>query len=231
MPLIIGITGSIASGKSTACQYLQSRGAIHCDADKLVHRMYDPGKPAFDRIVKAFGEMVVGDDGFIDRKILGGKVFGKPKEMAKLTEAIGDIFAEVSGVMKKWRNSLDPHEIGIMEAVNFIEAGYGQFSDVTWLFTVDDNLAMSRLMARNNLDQTAAEQRLASQRKWEDRAPAADLVTHNDGTMADLRQKVELEISRIRSEQKNGTLPTSKYMAWYEDKMSKTKAGGKVEKS
>ncbi|MEC9320593.1 MAG: dephospho-CoA kinase, partial [Chloroflexota bacterium] len=46
MPLIIGITGSIASGKSTACQYLQSRGAIHCDADKLVHRMYDPGKPA-----------------------------------------------------------------------------------------------------------------------------------------------------------------------------------------
>jgi len=86
-------------------------------------------------------------------------------------------------------------------------------------------------MARNNLDQTAAEQRLASQRKWEDRAPAADLVTHNDGTMADLRQKVELEISRIRSEQKNGTLPTSKYMAWYEDEMSKPKPSGKVEES
>ena len=191
MPLIIGITGSIASGKSSACQFLESKGAVHCDADRLVHRMYDPGKPAFDRIVKVFGETVVDDHGVIDRKILGGKVFGKPKEMAKLTEAIGDIFAEVSGVMKRWRNSLAPHDIGLMEAVNFIEAGYGQFSDVTWLFAVDDNLAISRLMARNNLDQTAAEQRLASQQKWEDRAAAADIVTHNDGTMA------ELELSLI----------------------------------
>ena len=226
MPLIIGITGSIASGKSSACQFLESKGAVHCDADRLVHRMYDPGKPAFDRIVKAFGNMVVDDHGVIDRKILGGKVFGKPKEMAKLTEAIGDIFAEVSGVMKTWRNSLAPHEIGLMEAVNFIEAGYGQFSDVTWLFAVDDNLAISRLMARNNLDQTAAEQRLASQQKWEDRAPAADIVTHNDGTMAELERKVELEISTIHSKHLAGILPTSKYMGWYEDKISQTKPTG-----
>jgi len=226
MPLIIGITGSIASGKSSACQFLESKGAVHCDADRLVHRMYDPGKPAFDRIVKAFGDMVVDDHGVIDRKILGGKVFGKPKEMAKLTEAIGDIFAEVSGVMKRWRNSLAPHEIGLMEAVNFIEAGYGQFSDVTWLFAVDDNLAISRLMARNNLDQTAAEQRLASQQKWEDRAPAADIVTHNDGTMAELERKVELEISTIHSKHLAGILPTSKYMGWYEDKISQTKPTG-----
>ena len=226
MPLIIGVTGSIASGKSSACQFLESKGAVHCDADRLVHRMYDPGKPAFDRIVKAFGDMVVDDHGVIDRKILGGKVFGKPKEMAKLTEAIGDIFAEVSGVMKRWRNSLAPHEIGLMEAVNFIEAGYGQFSDVTWLFAVDDNLAISRLMARNNLDQTAAEQRLASQQKWEDRAPAADIVTHNDGTMAELERKVELEISTIHSKHLAGILPTSKYMGWYEDKISQTKPTG-----
>ena len=226
MPLIIGVTGSIASGKSSACQFLESKGAVHCDADRLVHRMYDPGKPAFDRIVKAFGDMVVDDHGVIDRKILGGKVFGKPKEMAKLTEAIGDIFAEVSGVMKRWRNSLAPHEIGLMEAVNFIEAGYGQFSDVTWLFAVDDNLAISRLMARNNLDQTAAEQRLASQQKWEERAPAADIVTHNDGTMAELERKVELEISTIHSKHLAGILPTSKYMGWYEDKISQTKPTG-----
>ena len=226
MPLIIGITGSIASGKSSACQFLESKGAVHCDADRLVHRMYDPGKPAFDRIVKVFGETVVDDHGVIDRKILGGKVFGKPKEMAKLTEAIGDIFAEVSGVMKRWRNSLAPHDIGLMEAVNFIEAGYGQFSDVTWLFAVDDNLAISRLMARNNLDQTAAEQRLASQQKWEDRAPAADIVTHNDGTMAELERKVELEINGIHSKHLAGILPTSKYMGWYKDKISQTRPTG-----
>ena len=91
MPLIIGVTGSIASGKSTACKLLESQGIIHCDADKLVHRMYDPGKPAFDRIVSEFGTEMVGADGFIDRKILGSKVFGDSNAMSRLTIAIGDI--------------------------------------------------------------------------------------------------------------------------------------------
>jgi len=59
MPLIIGVTGSIATGKSTACRYFVDQGAIHCDADKLVHSMYEPGKPAFDRIVKTFGNDVI----------------------------------------------------------------------------------------------------------------------------------------------------------------------------
>ena len=80
MPLVIGITGAIASGKSTACQILENLGGTHCDADKLVHRMYDPGKPAFHRIVKSFGDEVVGTDGFIDRKQLGSKVFGNPEK-------------------------------------------------------------------------------------------------------------------------------------------------------
>ena len=87
MPLIIGVTGSIATGKSSACALMASGGAEHLDADRLVHRLYDPGKPAFDRIVGIFGEEIVGADGYIDRKILGSKVFGKPEEMNKLTTA------------------------------------------------------------------------------------------------------------------------------------------------
>ena len=71
MPLIIGITGAIAAGKSTACRLLVERGAHHCDADRLVHRLYDPGTDAFDRIVGIFGEEIVGDDGYIDRRVLG----------------------------------------------------------------------------------------------------------------------------------------------------------------
>ena len=95
MALVIGVTGAIACGKSTACKILENLGATHCDADKLVHRMYDPGKPAFDRIVTSFGKEVIGADGYVDRKILGSKVFGNPDEMSKLTTAIGDIKGEV----------------------------------------------------------------------------------------------------------------------------------------
>ena len=66
MPLVIGLAGSIATGKSTACETIVDMGAVHCDADRLVHRMYDPGTPAFDRIVAIFSDEVVGDDGYID---------------------------------------------------------------------------------------------------------------------------------------------------------------------
>ena len=76
MVLVIGLTGSIAAGKSTVGQILASRGAIHCDADKLVHGLYAPGTPGFDKVVGHFGQEVVGADGFVDRKVLGAKVFG-----------------------------------------------------------------------------------------------------------------------------------------------------------
>ena len=61
MPLIIGVAGAIATGKSSACKILEKLGATHCDADKLVHTLYEPGKPAFDRIIETFGDEVVGD--------------------------------------------------------------------------------------------------------------------------------------------------------------------------
>jgi dephospho-CoA kinase len=97
-PLVIGLTGSIAAGKSTVGQLLAARGAVHCDADKLVHRLYDPGTPGFERVVEAFGREVVGADGYVDRKSLGAKVFGKPEEMRKLTSAMASAPAKRGGV-------------------------------------------------------------------------------------------------------------------------------------
>ena len=80
MPLVIGLTGSIATGKSLLSEHLvKTQNAIHANADTLVHRMYDPGTEGFDRIVLEFGTDVVGSDGYIDRKIIGSKVFGNFK--------------------------------------------------------------------------------------------------------------------------------------------------------
>jgi dephospho-CoA kinase len=218
MPLIIGMTGSIATGKSTVCDYLVKNGAVHCDADKLVHRMYEPDKPAFERIVEAFGLDIIGENGFIDRKILGTKVFGKPEKMSDLTTAIGDIQAEVRGVMENWRTSLRKDDIGLMEAVNFIDAGYGQYSDFTWLFAVEKKIAKKRLMNRNKLNSEAAEQRLTSQKHWKDRAPAADIVTHNNGSEKDLIEKIEYETSRVFELWQAGNLPQSKYVNWWKSR-------------
>ena len=215
MALVIGVTGSIASGKSTACKLLESRGAVYCDADKLVHQMYDPGKPAFYRIVDEFGESVVGTDGYIDRKILGSKVFGNSKSMERLTTAIGDIKQEVTGVMVEWRDNLSTEDIGLMEAVNFVEAGYGNYSDLTWLFAVETDTAVKRLMNRNALSEKDAHKRMASQKDWRDREEASDLVTHNDGDLEALNKSVLTTIDRVVRMYKSGTLQPSKYDEWW----------------
>jgi dephospho-CoA kinase len=192
MPIIIGVTGSIAAGKSLLCRYLVERhGAVHADADTMVHRMYDPGKPAFDRIVSSFGDDVVGADGLIDRRVLGGKVFGDADKMAALRVAIGDIPAELFELMAHWRETLADDRVAVLEAVNLFEGEYMRRIDVGWLAAVDDSTAVTRLMARNNFSREQAEQRLASARPWQTRATAADHVFHNDATEDVLRSEVD----------------------------------------
>ena len=218
MPLIIGVTGSIAAGKSTACRLMVERGAHHCDADRLVHRLYDPGTPAFDRIVGIFGEEIVGEDGYIDRRILGGKVFGKPEEMNKLTTAIGSIADAVKGVIDDWRHTLGDDEIAVLEAVNHVEAGYGRWCDRTWLIACDQDIARTRLKLRNQYTDDEVEQRLASQRRWEDRADAADLVIFNNAAEADFEAEILSRFDETATQWRAGGLEPTKYLAWWEDR-------------
>lgn len=216
MPFIIGITGAIATGKSVACDTIATLGATHCDADRLVHQLYEPGKPAFDRVVTAFGAEVVGDDGYIDRKILGSKVFGRPDEMRKLTTAIGDIALAVKGVVDEWNATLGQNDVALLEAVNLIEAGYGQWCHRVWLFACEEELALTRLMDRNQMNEEDAKQRLSSQRKWQEREPAADLLLFNDGDLDDFRIRVEDEFTSARNLWLSGELSPSRYYTWWE---------------
>ena len=216
MPLIIGVTGSIATGKSSACRLMTAEGATHLDADRLVHRLYDPGKPAFDRIVAIFGDEIVGADGYIDRKILGSKVFGKSEEMTKLTTAIGNIAEAVKEVVEEWNATLGDDDVAVLEAVNLIEAGYGQWCGAVWLFACDDDAARRRLMERNGFSVEEADQRLASQRAWQDRAPASDRVFHNDGDINEFEVQVSAAYTEAARLAKDGRLPVSKYYDWWE---------------
>lgn len=216
MPLIIGVTGSIATGKSSACTLMSSRGATHLDADRLVHRLYDPGKPAFDRIVAIFGDEIVGEDGFIDRKILGSKVFGKPDEMTKLTTAIGNIAEAVKEVVDEWNKTLGDDDVAVLEAVNLIEAGYGRWCDAVWLFACEEKTARERLMQRNGFTVEEANQRLASQRAWRDREPASDRIFHNNSGIVEFEADVSAVYAEAVRLSKDGRLPKSKYHGWWE---------------
>ena len=216
MPLILGVTGSIACGKSALCQRLvEQHGAIHVDADKQVHGMYEPGKPAFDRIVAEFGEEVVGEDGFIDRRVLGAKTFGQPERMAALGKAIGDIEAELLGVLNHWHDTLAGDQIAVLEAVNLFEGGrYAGHCHASWLVATDDETALQRLMTRNNFSREEAVQRFASARDWQERAPAADRVFHNDGTLEEFLAAVDAALQETLGAQREGALPEVRWLSW-----------------
>lgn len=217
MPLVLGVTGSIATGKSYLCQYLVEKyDAVHADADKVVHRMYDPGKPGFDRIVAEFGADVVGEDGYIDRKAVGEQVFGNPERMRALTTAIGDISAEMQGVIDVWRDTLDDDQIAILEAVNLIEAQYSNWTDATWLVGADYDVALPRLMTRNNFTEEEARQRLDAARSWQEREPASDRLFMNNGELAEFERAIDRSIEETRALHLRGDLPRSRWQTCWE---------------
>lgn len=231
MPLVLGVAGSIATGKSMVCQLLVEQGAVHCDADKLVHRLYDPGTPGFQRVVAEFGADVVGPDGYVDRKMLGSKVFGNPEAMRRLTTAMGDISGAVQREIDGWRQELGDSDLAVMEAVNLIEPGYGRWCDQVWLVAAEPEVAKARLVARNGFNEDEAEQRLRSQRPWQDRAPAADFVIHNNGDLDELRASVIAELARVRALHRAGDLPPSAFLPWWEERVATLRAARDTEKT
>lgn len=189
--IILGITGSIATGKSTIInKLLKEFNPEYCDADKLVHTLYEPGKPAYHRIIEIFGEELIDNKTkYIDRQKLGGIVFKDKNSMKKLTDAIGNIGIEVKNIVDSW--IADNKKIGIVEAVNLIEANYIVWCDEVWLFKVDDTIALERLKNRNNLSQNEAKKRIKSQVSWNKRVDYANFTIDTDGDINDIYIKIK----------------------------------------
>ena len=190
MAILLGVSGAIAAGKSLLCQRLVERwGASHLDADRYVHAMYEPGTDAHGRIVAEFGEQVIAASGAIDRKALGALVFGNAERLAALRTAIGDIEGEFMRLLTELRDA--PQPLAVFEAVRLFEGPYMQICDAGWLVACDAETALQRLMARNDLARAEAEQRWASATPWQERAPKANLVLHNDGSEAEFLDSVD----------------------------------------
>jgi len=194
---VIGLTGGIASGKSTVAQFFRDKNVPVIDADILGHRTYEPGTETFKQVVAAFGEEIVAPDGTIDRKVLGGKVFGKPDELKRLTDivwpGIRRLAEEELAQLKAAGN-----EIAVLEAAVLFEAGWEDLVDSIWVVVVDPELAVKRLGERNGLDPEAARARIASQLSNEERIARADIVIENNGTLEALQQRITEEWNALQ---------------------------------
>ncbi|MEM7282892.1 MAG: dephospho-CoA kinase [Pseudomonadota bacterium] len=178
---IICLTGGLASGKSTAVRYLAEKGAEVIDADVLGHRAYEPGTDAFNAVVKTFGDDVVAEDGQIDRKALGSKVFGKPEELKKLTDIVWPEIRRLAELQIAEIEATAPNAIIVLEAAVLFEAGWDDIGDEVWVTVVDTETAIERSMARDNAPREAVEKRIASQLSNDERTGKANLVITNNG--------------------------------------------------
>jgi dephospho-CoA kinase len=196
--MIIGLTGGIASGKSTAARYLAENGAFVMDGDVLGHRAYQPNTAAFAKIVETFGSDVVGADGQIDRKALGGKVFGNPDALKQLTDIL---YPEIRRMFSEWIKTTqadNPEALLVMDAAVLLEAGWEDLADETWVVIVDPDTAVTRAVARDGLDETAVRKRIASQLSNDERSARADVVIDNSGDETALTTRLDAELTRIR---------------------------------
>ena len=191
---LIGLTGGIASGKSTAVKHLESLGARVVDCDRLGHRAYEPGTASFNAVAEAFGKDVVDRDGCIDRRVLGEKVFGKPVEMKKLTDIV---WPEIGRLARKEIEAAGSGGITVMEAAVLFEAGWTDGLDEIWVVLADPEVAVERTMARDGLDEAAVRKRIASQLSNEERAARADVVIDNSGGLDSLYRQLDAQWQRL----------------------------------
>ena len=189
--MIIGLTGGIASGKSTVAQALGDRGAYIIDADKLGHTAYLAGSGAFDQVVAAFGTDIVADDGEIDRRKLGGKVFGNEAELRQLTDIVWPSIRAMAEKDIADAQRSAPERIVVLEAAVLIEADWLDLADQIWVTVVKPAVAIERACARDNLSEDAVRTRLDAQLSNDERGSYADHVIDNSSDEAHLLAQVE----------------------------------------
>ena len=195
---VIGLTGGIASGKSTAAARLRELGAVVLDADRIGHRVYEPGSPGFEKVVNQFGHDLVAPDGTIDRRVLGGKVFGDPARMKQLTDIVWPEIKRMAGQEIAELRRRDRNRVIVLEAAVLIEADWQDLADEVWVVMVPKEVAKARLMARNGLTADQAQARLDSQLSDQERAKHATVKLQNAGTEEEFLKRIDREWKRLQ---------------------------------
>ena len=188
--VVIGLAGGIGTGKSAVSRILENLGAVVLDADRFGHEVYLPNTDGLREVVAAFGEDVLLASGEVDRRALGGKVFGNPEEMAKLNAiAWPRIRQRISEGIEEQRR--EGTQVVVLDAAVLIEAGWTDAADEVWVVTAPEAHVIQRIQSRNNLTEEQVRARMSSQMSTEERVKHADVIVENDGDLEDLQSRVK----------------------------------------
>ncbi|ACL24327.1 dephospho-CoA kinase [Chloroflexus aggregans] len=198
---LIGLTGGIACGKSTVLAMLAALGARTIDADRITHRLQQPGTPVYEAIVAAFGpHILTTPGGVIDRRKLGKIVFNDPQALKRLEAIVHPaVRAEIRRFLQEvagagtYATRLRPVErpIVVIDAIKLIESGWADECDQVWVVTCPVEQQIERLMTTRGMSLAEAQARIAAQPPQESRLSRADVIIDNSGTQAQTRAQVE----------------------------------------
>ena len=188
MGKIIGITGGIASGKSTVTNFLRQKGFEVVDADALVHQLQKPGGRLFQILVEHFGEKVLLEDGKLNRPLLASLIFSNSEEREWSKETQGKIIREELGSLRDKLAQTD--DVFFMDIPLLFEQDYASWFDETWLVYVSRDTQLDRLMNRDQLSKESAETRLTSQWPLEEKKKFATYILDNNGSREQLLSQV-----------------------------------------
>lgn len=197
-PRVIGLTGGIAAGKSQVAALLRARGAAIVDADLVAREVVQPGQAAYQDIVDYFGPSVLHDDGSIDRKRLGAKVFAAPEARA----ALGRITHPRIAAASQQQIAALAHagaSIVFYEAALLVENQIHRGLDALVVVTTDDATQLQRLMTRDGLSLAEAQARVAAQMPQATKAALATWVIENRGDLTALAQRVAEVVAAIEA--------------------------------
>ena len=187
MTMVIGLTGGIATGKTTVSNYLKELGYSIIDADVIARQVVEPGTKGLRMITDTFGEKVLTSDGLLDRQHLAQLVFTSSEQLQQLNRILQPIIRE--RIQEPISTSKDP--VVVIDVPLLYEQHYEDLCDVVMVVSAQPQQQLERLMNRNHLTMDEAKNRVASQMPLSSKERLADVVIDNNGSVEETRQQVK----------------------------------------
>ena len=208
-----GLTGGIASGKSTVARFLEALGAKVIDADRVGHELLQPANPVFDQVVSHFGREILKPCGEIDRERLGSVVFADPQKLGELTSMMHPrLIARIKELAEELR-SREPRAVIVVDAALIYEAGVADSFAKILVAWCRPEQQIERLMAKTHISRQEALRRMACQMPAEEKRRRADYVIDCSGSMEQTRAQVEAlypALKRLAEETGSSKIETGK---------------------
>lgn len=190
MALVVGLTGGIASGKSTVSNMIREKGYTIIDADVEARLAVEVGEPAYNDIIEYFGEQILLADNSIDRAKLGSIIFNDEEKRLKLNSIVHpDVRRRM--VEKREKALQNGEELVIMDIPLLLESRLNDMVDKVLLVYVDAPIQLQRLMERNQLSEQEAKARIQSQMPLKEKVSLSDFVINNNGSIEDTKKQLE----------------------------------------